>query len=153
MGYNVADIIEKTINIAVRRRAIYENIGQEKGDILPIKIISKVLVKQLDKTIEYYKILLKEVNDVEFEEIAFSIYDKMSSMIYDFNTRINLTEINGVREYLDFSLGFEKAVYSLLMDMQGRLVRNTDDIHTKTYKILSDIIENKARHIDMLERM
>jgi len=87
MGYNVADIIEKAINIAVKRRAIYENVGQEKCDILSIKVISKVLVKQVDKTIEYYKTLLKEINDVEFEEIDFSIYDKMSSLISDFNTR------------------------------------------------------------------
>ena len=77
----------------------------------------------------------------------------MEGSLNTYNTRIIVIDINYVREYLEFSLGLEKAVYSLLMDIQGRLVKNTDDIHTKTYKILSDIIENKARHIEMLERM
>jgi hypothetical protein len=153
MGYNVADIIEKAIKIAVRRRDIYENIGMERNDNLSIKIMSSVLVKQMDKTIEYYRTLLDEVNDVVFEEIDFSTYDKMSSLISDFNTRINVIDINSSREFLMFFLKLEKAVYSLLMDVQGRLVKNTDDIHTKTYKILFDITKTKARQIEMIERM
>lgn len=152
MGYNVADIIDKAVNIAIRRRTIYEKIGQEKCDILSIKVISKVLVKESDKTIEYYKKLLNEINDMEFEEIDFSIYDKMSSLISDFNNRINIAEVKNVREFLIFSLEMEKAVYSLLMDVQGRYVKNASDIHTNTYRFLSEIISNKAGHIKMLER-
>ena len=51
MGYNVADIINKAIKIALRRRTIYEKIGQEKYDILSIKIISTVLIKEVDRTV------------------------------------------------------------------------------------------------------
>lgn len=150
MGYNVADIIEKAVKITMRRRTIYEKIGQEKCDILSIKVISKVLVKQIDKTIEYYQTLLDEINDTEFEEIDFSIYDKMSSLISDFNNRISVAEVTNVREFLNFSLDMEKAVYSLLIDIQGRFVKNASDIHTNTYRILTDIISNKAQHIEML---
>jgi len=110
------------------------------------------LVKESDKTIEYYKKLLNEINDMEFEEIDFSIYDKMSSLISDFNNRINIAEVKNVREFLIFSLEMEKAVYSLLMDVQGRYVKNASDIHTNTYRFLSEIISNKAGHIKMLER-
>lgn len=152
MGYNVADIIDKAVTIAIRRRTIYEKIGQEKCDILSIRIISKVLVKEIDKSIEYYQRLLNEVNDTEFEEIDFSIYDKMSSLISDFSNRISIVDVKNVREFLNFSLDMEKAVYSLLMDIQGRLVKNTADLHTNTYRILSDIISNKAHHIKMLEQ-
>ena len=152
MGYNVADIINKAIKIALRRRTIYEKIGQEKYDILSIKIISTVLIKEVDRTIEYYEALLKEINDVEFEEIDFSIYDKMSFLINDFNKRIDIAEINNVREYLTFSLSLEKSLYSLLIDIQGRFVTNTSDIHTETYRILSDIIDNKTKHIAMIEK-
>ncbi|SPF55557.1 conserved hypothetical protein [Candidatus Desulfosporosinus infrequens] len=153
MGYNVADIINKAVKIAIRRRTIYENIGQEKCDNLPVKIISKVLLKEVDRTIEYYEEFLKEINnDVEFEEIDFSIYDKMSFLINDFNRRIDTAEINNVKEYLLFSLGFEKSVYSLLINIQGRFVINANDIQTKTYKILAAIIDNKARLIAMLDK-
>ncbi|EGW36292.1 hypothetical protein [Desulfosporosinus sp. OT] len=152
MGYNVADIIDKAIDISIRRRKIHENIGQEKCDILSIKIMSNVLIKEMDRTIEYYEALLKEINEKEFEEIDFSIYDKMSFLINNFNKRIAVVEITNVREYLNFSLGLEQSVYSLLMDIQGRFVKNTNDIYTKTYRILSDIIDNKAKHIAMLEK-
>lgn len=152
MGYNVADIIEKGIAMSLRRRTIYENIGKEKSDILSIKVIAKVLVKEINKTIDYYQTLLKEVNDTEFEEIDFSIYDKMSSLISDFNNRISIVDVKNVREFLNFSLDMEKAVYSLLIDIQGRFVKNSSDIHTKTYKILAEIISNKAKHIQMLEQ-
>jgi len=113
MGYNIADIFDKTVTISIRRRTLYENIVQEKYDTLSIKIISKVLVKEVDRTIEYYEELLKEINnDAEFEEIDFSIYDKMSFLINDFNKRIDTAEINNVKEYLTFSLVL-KSLYIL----------------------------------------
>ena len=152
MGYNVADIIEKAVNIAIKRKALYEDIEQENSDALSIKMISRILIKEVDRTIEYYKALSKEINDTEFEEIDFSIYDKMASLINDFNKRISIAKINNVREYLEYSLGFERSIYSLLMDIQGRFVKNTSDVHTKTYKILSDMINNKIKHIEILEK-
>ena len=90
---------------------------------------------------------------MEFEEIDFSIYDKMSSLINNYNKRIDVAEVTNVREYLKFSLDLEKSIYSLQMDIQGRFVKNESDIHTKTYQILADIIDNKAQHIAMLEKI
>ncbi|KGK88652.1 hypothetical protein DP73_12150 [Desulfosporosinus sp. HMP52] len=153
MGYNVADIIEKAINIAVRRRAVYEKIGQDKAEILSIKILTKVLNKEVNKTIEYYETLLNLVNDRDFEEIDFSIYDKISFLINDFNNRINTENVKNARELLNFSLEMEKAVYSLFLDIQGRFVKTGDDVRTNTYRILTDMIENKAKHIEMLEQL
>lgn len=152
MGYNVIDLIDKAINIAARRRSIFENIGQEKCDIPSIKIISKVLAKEVTTTIEYYETLKKEVDNVEFEEIDFWTYDKMSFLINEFNKKIYVPDINSVREYLKFSLNLEKDTYALLIDVQGRFVKNSDDIHTKTYKILSYIIDNINKHIKTLEK-
>ncbi|SDG66896.1 hypothetical protein [Desulfosporosinus hippei] len=153
MGYNVADIIEKAVNIAVRRRAVYEKIGQDKAEILSIKILTKVLSKEVNKTIEYYEALLNLVNDRDFEEIDFSIYDKISFLINDFNNRINTENVTNARELLNFSLEMEKAVYSLFLDIQGRFVKTGDDVRTNTYRILTDMIENKAKHIEMLEQL
>ena len=154
MGYNVTDILDKAVTIALKRRTIYKTIGQENRDILSIKIMSNVLIKELDKTIGYYQTLLSEISDVEFEEIDFSIYDKMSSLINDFNKRIDVEiKINNVRDYLKSSLEMEKSIYSLMIDLQGRFVKNSSDIHSKTYKIFSDIIDNKVKHIEMLEKI
>jgi len=64
-----------------------------------------------------------------------------------------MSEINNVRDYLRCSLYLEKDVHSLLIDIQGRFVKNTSDMNTKTYKILSNIINNKASHISTLENV
>lgn len=152
MGYNVIDLIDKAINIAIRKKAIYENIEQEKWDTPSIKIISKVLLKQTDKTIEYYKTLKKEVADKEFEEIDFGIYDKMSFLINEFNKKTYITEVNNVRDYLKFSLELERDIHSLLIDIQGRFVKNSSDIHTKTYQILGNMINTKEAYIKTIEQ-
>ena len=140
MGYNVVDIINKAVDIAIRRKTVYENVGKEKCDIVSIRILSMVLMKEVDRTIEQYEALLKEINDIDFEEIDFLTYDKISSLINNFNEgSIDIEDINNVRVYIKLSLDIEK---SLLMDIQDGFVKIKSDIHTK---ILSDIIDNNAR--------
>lgn len=152
MGYNVVDLIDKAIDIAIRRKNILGDIGQEKSDIQAIQIMSKVLSKEIGKTIEYYGTLKKEINNADIEEIDFVIYDKISFLINEFNKRIYVSEINNVREYLEFSIYLLRDTNSLLVDIQGRLIKNIWDINTKTYKILSDLIRNIEGHIDTLEK-
>jgi len=50
--------------------------------------MSTVLIKQMDKTIEYYEKLKKVISGMEFEEIDFVIYDKMSFLIDEFNRKV-----------------------------------------------------------------
>ncbi len=153
MGYNVIDLINKSISISIKEKTMYENIGKEKCNIPSIKIMSKVLIQEVDKNIQYYESLKKELANLNFEEIDFGVYDKMSFLINEFNAKVYVTEVVNVRGYLKFSLDFQKDVYSLLIDLQGRSVKNSSDIDTKTYKILSDMISNKSKHINILEKI
>lgn len=153
MGYNVIDLINKSINISIRKKAIYENIEQKKCDISSMDIVSTILIKQINNTIRYYEDLKKEVGDESFEEIDLGIYDKISFLINEFNKRLYEPQINNVRDFLVFSLNLEKDTYSLLIDIQGRFVKYASDIHTETYKILSEMINNKADFIKTLERI
>jgi hypothetical protein len=150
MGYNVIDVINKAINIAIRKKAIYESLGQIKCDIPSVEILSKVLVKEIDRTIKYYEELK---NEVMVEEIDFYVYDKMSFLIDEFSKKPYDTEVNNIKEYLKFSLSLEKDGKALLIDVQGRFVKNASDIHTKTYKILSDMINHKENLITTLEKI
>jgi hypothetical protein len=149
MGYNVIDVINKAINIAIRKKAIYESLGQIKYDIPSVEIMSKVLVKEIDRTIKYYEELK---NEVIVEEIDFYVYDKMSFLIDEFSKKLYDAEVNNIKEYLKFSLSLEKDGKALLIDVQGRFVKNASDIHTKTYKILSDMINHKENLITTLEK-
>ncbi|MGE5627519.1 MAG: hypothetical protein ACM3X7_05295 [Solirubrobacterales bacterium] len=152
MGYNIVDIIDKSINIAKRIKKEYEIIGKEKGDIDSIKIMSIVLAKDADKMISYYEKLKKSIIHEELEDIAFDVYDKISFLINEFNKKNYNPEIHNGHDYLEFRITQEKDLLSLLIDIQGRFVRNKNDVNTKTYKILSEIIENKKKHIKNLEK-
>lgn len=151
MGYNIIDIINKASNIANRRKELYMKIEKEKSNIPSMKILSKILIEQVDKTIMFYDTLKKDIGDSGLEEIDFAIYDKISFLINEFNMKIFVKDVQNTKELLEFSLELEKDIYSLLLDIQGRFVKDTSDIHTKTYKILSDIIENKNNHIEILK--
>lgn len=152
MGYNIIDIIEKGINIANRRKTILQKIVKEKNDIPSLDVVSRALIKGIDKSIQHYETLKKEAGDTVFEEIDFVTYDKISFLITEFTNKICVPEINNVRDYLRFSLELERDVYSLLVDIQGRFVKNTSDVHTKTYKILSEVINNKRKRIEILQK-
>lgn len=153
MGYNVIDLINKAIDISIRKKAIYEHIGQRKCDISSMEMVSTILIKQINNTIRYYETLKRESEDRDFEEIDISIYDRISFLINEFNKKMYEPQINNIRDFLEFSLISEKDTYSLFIDIQGRFVKNTSDIHTKTYNILSDMINNKVELITTLEKI
>jgi wyosine [tRNA(Phe)-imidazoG37] synthetase (radical SAM superfamily) len=153
MGYNVIDLINKAIDISIRKKAIYEHIGQRKCDIPSMEMVSTILIKQINNTIRYYETLKKKAEDKAFEEIDISIYDRISFLINEFNKKMHEPQINNIRDFLEFSLISEKDTYSLFIDIQGRFVKNTSDIHTETYNILSDMINNKVEFITTLEKI
>lgn len=151
MGYTIVDIINKALDITARRRGIYVNVGIEKGNIPAVKILSKVLTEQLDKTAAFYERLKNETEESDVEAIDIATYDKIAFLINEFNKKIIIVDIKNARDFLEFSLSLEKDAYSLLVDIQGRFVKNTVDVNTKTYKILSEIINNKRNYIETLK--
>jgi hypothetical protein len=151
MSYNVIDLLDKAIAITIKRKEMYEVIEKEHCDFPPIKVMSKVFIKGINKTIDYYENIKKEIPNEDAEEINFAIYDKMSFLINEFNRRMYDLKINNVEEYIRFSINLEKDVLGLLLDIKGRLIIQKDDVNTQIYTTLCDIIENKANQIKMLE--
>lgn len=153
MAYNVIDLINKSIDMEERRKKLYENIGKQQKEHSSIKIMSKVLIKNIDNTIKHYKDLNRELKNIELEEIDFWTYDKISFLINQYNKKQYAVSFDNVGDYIKFSLNLEKDMYSLLIDIKGRFVKDTKDTYTKTYEILSDIISNRVKHIETLEKI
>lgn len=153
MAYNIIDLLNKAISISIRKKEIYENIKQKKCDVPSMEIIPKILIKKINNTIEYYEALKKEIRDESFEEIDIRIYDRISFLINEFNKKLYEPQINNPRDFLEFSLVLEKNTYSLFIDIQGRFTENTSDVHTKTYKILSEMINNKVDFVTTIEKV
>ena len=152
MGYNVLDIIDKAIDIQNRRKTILKSVVSEHKTKATIILMCKVLCNQIDEIISYYHELEDEIRDTEFEEIDIIIYDKISFLINEFNIKIYYEYIENVKDYLKFSLNLAKDTYSLFIDIQGRLVKNINDTSTKTYDILSKIINNIKKQIETIEK-
>jgi len=153
VAYDANDIIDKAVNIALKRKSIYENVKQQNKDIYSITILSKVLIKDVEKTIGLYKKLTIELKDVALEEIDFGAYDKISFLINEFNGKLYLYDIKDIKNFLKFSLNLEKDIHSLFLSIQGRLIKNKNDVNTKTYKVLSAMISNKAKLIESIEKI
>lgn len=153
LAYNAIDLINKAVKLSIGLKVAYKEIGQQKDKNNSIKIMSLVLLKETDKAIEYYETLKKEIEGEEFDDIDFDIYDKMSFLVNEFNKKKYVREVKSVKEFLTYSIELEKDVQSLLIDIQGRFVKNSDDVNKKTYKTLGHIIKNKADQIDTLEKM
>ena len=152
MGYNVLDIIDKAIDIQNRRKIILKSVVSEHKAKATIILMCKVLCNQIDEIISYYHELEDKIRDTEFEEIDIIIYDKISFLINEFNNKIYYQDIENAKDYLKFLLNLAKDTYSLFIDIQGRLVKNINDTSTKTYDILSKIINNIKKQIETIEK-
>jgi len=152
MGYNVLEVIDKAIDIQNRRKIILKSVLGEDKAIPAMILISKVLCNQIDDIIKYYYELKDEIRDTEYEEIDIITYDKISFLINEFNNKIYNPEIDNGKEYLNFSLNLAKDTYSLFIDIQGRLVHNKNDTSTKTYDILSKLINSINKKIKSIEK-
>jgi uncharacterized protein YwqG len=133
------------------RKRLYLEISQQNNQSPSVKILSKVLADNVDKTLFYYEKQKKEVNDEDIEKIDFVIYDKISFLISQFNLRIHTANITSATELLSFSLNLESEILALFLDIQGRLVKNEADTNSATYIILSDMIKVKTSLIHDLE--
>jgi hypothetical protein len=153
MHYTSLDLLNKVIKIVKRLRNIYEDIEKDENSSVSVKIISRVLIKEVDKNIQYYRDLIKEESRNEFEIINFVIYDKISFLLDEFSKREYKANVSSVKSCMIFSLNLEKDSYSLMINIQGRLVQDTEDTLTTIYKSLSDIISYKASYIAMLEKI
>lgn len=155
MGYNVIDIINKCIYIENDKRKMFEVFLDDDNVSMKLKVLIKVLVKDMDRIINYYNQLKEEILESELEEIDFRTYDKISFLMNEYNIRMHSINLNNVsaREYLKIFLELARDKQSLFIDLQGRFYNNAKDSQSNTYKILSRIIEYTKHHTEMIEKM
>ncbi|MGK0466673.1 hypothetical protein [Clostridium sp.] len=151
MGYNIIDVIDKAITIPQKRKDLYTQISNQLSQHPVVKILSKVLADNVDKTLFYYKKLKAEIKPNEMDMIDFGIYDKISFLINQFNLRIYVTDAATPKDFLSFSTELEKEILALLLDIQGRLVKTSSDTTSTSYTTLSNMIKLKTKLIENLE--
>jgi rubrerythrin len=145
--YTINDIIEKLILIEQDSMKLYSNIADKsKSPNLMLSIMAKALAKEELRHIQYYESLKKEIRDEEDMQIDFFLYDRVAKLLNEFRHKIILLEPKHVQELIKYALEFEKKNIALLLDIQGRLVVDLQDVAKSTYEIISKLIEEEREH-------
>lgn len=151
MAYNTIDLINKIIFVAKKRKEMYKNISLEGSKTFKVSLVANILTKDVEKTIEYYEQLKIEFEN-DIDEIDFFVYDKIAFLVNVFQRRFINPDVKDIESLLEFSMDFEKQIVALFIDMQGRLLQKEEDSEMKAYKILSDIIKRKQKHIRNIQK-
>lgn len=155
MGYNILDVINKLILIKKKVKAMYENIAEDSISNYRLTVAANILVRYQDKHIQYYEKLKLKIKKDILEDIDFVIYDKISFLIDEYKNNIHMVESipKDIEEILDMALEFQKKNGALIIDIQGRLIKKEADVETKTYSILSEILNREKTYIDDLKNV
>ncbi|WP_027623044.1 hypothetical protein [Clostridium lundense] len=151
MSYTVLDLIDKIIYMIDKKKDICKSILDNMKKGTSVYILMSVFMKNLDTSAKYYMNLKKDVSIEDLDKIDFAIYDKMSFLMNEFNSKTIFEESTSVRDIIDSWLSFQKDALALYIDIQGRLVKNEDDVKTNTYKIIANMINQKKNYIKGLE--
>lgn len=153
MPYNPTDLIDKAILIANKQIDIYTQVINKKFYDFRIRTLANVFIKHINDNIEYYEAIKENCRECLEEEIDFSVYDKISFLVNSFYKNIIMPNINSAKELTKYHLEMEEKKYALFIDMQGRFVKSNADRKTYGYKIISDIIKNKEKHINEIKKV
>lgn len=151
MNYTIYDLIERFIDIEKNTLDVYKKIEEnaKEKNSKNIEIITRVIRKEEIKHIKYYEQLKEKFNYELNDTIDFYLYDKVVKLLYEFKSQIRIPHIDNAQDLIKYSLEFEKNSISLLLDIQGRLLGNLNDVYNNVYKIISNIIEEERRHEKM----
>ncbi len=149
--YTVIDLIEKIIIIEQKGHEIYRLISLMDDIDKNIKVVARVLASEEKRHAKIYQDLKEEVEKEDVPCIDFGTYDKASNLISSFRYPIS-GHIKDIEQLLKFALDFEEQTISLVLSIQGLLIRDSADSASVTYDVLTQIIEEEKKHIKNIER-
>lgn len=148
--YTIIDLLDKIIQIETRGFEMYEYISL-RTDIDPkIKTVARILALEEKRHAKMYTHIKNKIPLGELTPIDFDIYDQASKLINNFRTP-DAQYLASIEELLRFASDFEKQSISLVLSIQGLLVREAEDSDSITYKTLSEIIKEEEKHIENIE--
>jgi len=155
MNYTVLDLIEKLIDIEKNALEIYTKIEEmSKGKKLKaVNIFVQAIKTEELKHIKYYESLKENLKDELKETIDFFLYDKAAKVLYEFKNQIRVPQIDNVQDLIKYALDFEKSNVGILLDIQGKLFENFNDVNNNVYKVISRIISEEKEHEKMFAQL
>lgn len=149
--YTIIDLLDKFIVIEEKGCKIYKEISQKEDIDENIKVVARILASEEKKHAAIYEKIKVKVEEGEIPPIDFDIYDKSSNLISSYIYPIP-GHIKNRDLLLRFAIDFEKQTISLIMSIQGLLIKESGDSATITYDVLTQILKEEEKHIENIER-
>lgn len=148
--YNIIDLLDKIIKIKEKTHDIYKTISVMNNIDENIKVVARILATQERRHILSCKSFRGRILEKPIPTIDFDIYDKASNLMSGFMFP-DPGHIKDINQLLSFALDFENQSMSLLMSIQGLLIRESEEKSTVTYDVLSKLIQQQKTHIINIE--
>ena len=149
--YTIIDLIDKLSKIDEEQYELYLQIYENIETRNSLKIIAKVLFNEEKKHLAGFQELKESSSTYTDIDVDFAIYDRAVELIYEFSKIKSKIPIANVTELLEAALIFEKENLSLVLIVQGLFVKLYKDVETRNYIILSEILKEEQKHIDVIE--
>lgn len=146
MAYNIIDILDKTISIAIKRKELYLHVDYKGKDKENFELIKRVLIKSIDKEVNYYQDLKENLKNEELEDINFKIYDKISFLMNQFSNRIHCKDIDSIAMLIEHTLSLHKDIFALYISIQGKLVLAEKGSKNFAYEVLTEVLSKREYH-------
>ncbi|APM37879.1 ferritin family protein [Clostridium kluyveri] len=154
MTYKIFDLLQSFIDIENMSLKLYLKIEEHfKNESQEISILAKTIAKQEQKHIEYYESLSSSLKGKLDDSIDFYLYDKISGLLFEFKKNIKIPEVNTSRYLIEFAIEFERNNVALLLNIQGRLLQNINDVNNRIYRVISIIIREEEEHENMFRKL
>lgn len=151
MPYTIVDLLDKFIAIEQTGYKMFMEITYRKDIQDNIKTMARIFANEEKKHIEMYQKLKAKMENEPQTEVDFFIYDKASTVIFQY-TKINRNvETENSKRLLEFCLNFEKDNLALLLSIRGIFLKSKADTNSLNYKLISEIIAEEQKHVKNVE--
>lgn len=149
--YTIIDVLDKIIDIEKKSLELYKMLKDSPNISGHVKLVAGTFIREEIRHIETYNKIKKEIMNKDDIQLDFDVYDNISKIIIDFRKGLTYTEADDVKQLLMSALDFEEKNLALVIRIQGLLVKKKEDTETNSYKVLSRIIKEEKKHIDMIK--
>lgn len=151
--YNITDIIDKAILQGEKRQAVMKGL-LEKCQQPRMRIMISILIKSIERDIEFHRELEAELKDKELEDIDIRIYDQIATLLNQFEKNlVRLECMHSTEEILVEYEEFSKSLMALFINIQGRLAENGAAAYPVAYEAMTRMISDKRKMIKDIERL
>lgn len=148
--YTIIDLLNRAVTLKNNAYDIYKNISVTDNIDDNVKFAARILANQESKNVQACIELKEDLSKEELPGIDFDVYDKASNLISGF-VYPDSSNISNINQLLNLALDFQKQSISLMISIQGFLIKEEKDRLSLTYKVLSEIIKEEQKRIDNIE--